>query len=163
MKKYFEYLLSDETDGIVLEDYEERKRIINALENEVDSNVLGKIRHFQPQIGCLNACSICSKHARSNVAWWNIKRQRNVIAAIKHVALKFRKEKPYISWDRDNHRSGVIFSYLDNDIGNYYYLNEFIQLMYAELGVSTRISTVGYSRHNELLNEMHKKINDNDN
>ena len=163
MEKFFEYLLSDENQGISLHELEERKLLVNELEKIIGGKSLGKIRHFQPQIGCLNACSICSKHARANVAWWNDKRQRNVIAAIKHVALKYRNEKPYISWDRENHRSGVIFSYLDNDIGNYYYLNEFINLMYDELGVGTRISTVGYSRYNEYLNEMHRKINEADN
>lgn len=159
MQKYFEYLLSDEKDGISLEDYEERKLIIDELESEVDGDVLSKIRHFQPQIGCLNACSICSKRASSNVFWWGINRQRNVIAAIKHIALKYRNDLPYIAWNRVNHRNGVVFSYLDNDIGNYYYLNEFIHLMYEELGVTTRISTVGYSRHNEMLNQMHMNIN----
>lgn len=163
MKKYFEYLLSDEKGGISSSDFEERKLIIKELEGQIDGDILSKIRHFQPQIGCLNACSICSKRASSNVAWWDRNRQRNVIAAIKHIALTYRTELPYISWDRVNHRSGVIFSYLDNDIGNYYYLYEFIHLMYEELGVTTRISTVGYSRHNERLNQMHKKINEQDN
>ncbi len=163
MNKYFEYLLSDEMNGISSADYEERKLIVEELESEVDGNILSKIRHFQPQIGCLNACSICSKRASSNISWWNTNRLRNVIAAIKHIALKYRSELPYISWDRTNHRSGVVFSYLDNDIGNYYYLNEFIHLMYEELGVTTRISTVGYSRHNELLNQMHSDINKGEN
>ena len=38
-------------------------------------------------------------------------------------------------------------------------LDTFIKLAYQELGVVTRISTVGYSRHNSKLNEVHRKIN----
>ncbi len=52
---------------------------------------------------------------------------------------------------------------MDNDVGNYYYLDKFVKLAYLELGVRTRISTVGYSRHNDVLNKMHKIISKNSN
>lgn len=150
-------LLSDEK-SISNEDYEERKVLIYELE-KMPIEMFAKMRHFQPQIGCLNACRICSKFARANVSGWNEKRIRNVIAAIKCVVSKYRNCKPYIVWDREEHRNGVIFSYLDNDIGNYSYLYEFIKIAYEELGVKTRISTVGFSRHNEYMVKMHERIN----
>lgn len=152
-----DFLLSDETN-IDLKDFKEREKVYNFIKG-MPMEFFSKMRHFQPQIGCLNACKICSKYASTNTSFWTIRRQRNIIAALKRASLKYRKEKPYIVWDRAEHRSGVIFSYLDNDIGNYYYLDSFIQLCYDELGVQTRISTVGYSRYNNSLNEMHKRIN----
>lgn len=152
-----ELLLSDEK-CINNEDLSERKYLVKRFLN-FPTEFFSKLRHFQPQIGCLNACSICSKYAGCNVSYWNERRIRNVIAALKYSSP--RKDKPSIVWDRDNHISGVIFSYLDNDVGNYYYLDRFIELAYLELGVKTRISTVGYSRHNTVLNKMHKYISEN--
>jgi len=150
-------LLSDEK--IISEnDYNERKVLKDEF-LKLPVEFFSKLRHFQPQIGCLNSCSICSKYASCNVEFWNQNRIRNVIAALKYSTSS--NEKPLIVWDRDNHISGVIFSYLDNDVGNYYYLNDFVKIAYNELGVRTRISTVGYSRYNNKLNEMHKIISEN--
>ena len=156
-----DFLLSDETT-ISIEDFEERKKIYNYL-SQLPIDFFSKLRHLQPQIGCLNACKICSKNANCRMSFWSKKRQRNVIAALKFSALNYRKEYPLICWDRSNHRNGVVFSYLDNDIGNYYYLDSFIKILFNELGVVTRISTVGYSRYNEYLNRMHRRINRKDN
>lgn len=150
-------LLSDE-QNISNQDYEERKTLIYELE-KMPVEMFAKMRHFQPQIGCLNACRICSKFAKANIAGWDEKRIRNIIAAIKCVVSKHRNCKPYIAWDREEHRTGVVFSYLDNDIGNYFYLYEFIKIVYEELGVKTRISTVGFSRHNDNIVKMHERIN----
>ena len=63
-----------------------------------------------------------------------------------------------LAWDRKEHRVGVIFPYLNNDIAAYPYLDEYLDLCYKELGVRTRISTVGFSRFNETLNRVHKNI-----
>lgn len=112
-------------------------------------------------MGCLNACKICSKFASTTTEYWTENRQRNVIAALKYSTPQKDDKTSLIVWDRNEHRSGVVFSYLDNDIGNYFYLDRFIEIAHRELGVATRISTVGYSRFNEHLNKMHKNINDN--
>lgn len=156
MKK--EYLLCDEK-SISNADYVERKKIVSEFQR-LPEDFFSKLRHFQPQIGCLNACAICSKYASKNMNYWTESRIRNVIAAIKYSTPA--KQLPLIVWERENHRNGVIFSYLDNDVGNYYYLNKFIEIAYNELGVKTRISTVGYSRHNKELNRMHQSISKKD-
>ncbi len=156
--KYYDFLLSDEVNGIDYNSYIERKTIVDELA-AFPVELLSKLRHFQPQIGCLNACKICSKHASTVTEYWDTTRIRNVIAALKFLGMQHVKEKPYIVWDRKEHRNGVIFSYLDNDVGNYYYLKDFIALAYNELGVKTRISTVGYSRYNSEIANMHKEIN----
>lgn len=152
-----EYLLTDEKE-ISEVDYLERNALIDQFK-QMPVDFFSKLRHFQPQIGCLNACSICSKHASTNMNYWTEKRIRNVISALKYSTP--RTEKPLIVWDRDNHRSGVIFSYLDNDVSTYKYFNKFIELAYEELGVKTRISTVGFSRHNVELCNMHRIISQN--
>ncbi len=150
-------LLSDETE-ISLEDYNERIVIINEFK-KMPVEFFSKMRHLQPQIGCLNLCSICSKFASSTISYWNENRIRNIVFGLKYVSMSFRNKKPYIVWDREEHRNGVIFSYLDNDVGNYYYLDKFIKIVYDELGVKTRISTVGFSRYNEKIKQIHMKIN----
>lgn len=152
---YREFLLTDELE-ITYEDYIERKKLINIFKT-MPNDFFAKLRHFQPQIGCLNACSICSKHASTNVSEWNKSRIRNVIAALKFSTPA--TEFPLIVWERKNHRNGVIFSYLDNDVGIYINLDTFIKVAYEQLGVKTRISTVGFSRYNDTLNETHKNIN----
>ena len=83
---------------------------------------------------------------------------RNIIAAIKYTAKKFTYDDILLAWERNEHRVGIIYPYLNNDIGCYYYLDKYIELCYKNLGVKTRISTIGYSRHNERLNNMHKRI-----
>lgn len=151
------FLLTDET-SISEKDMCERKKLYEEF-CDMPEDFFAKMRHFQPQVGCLNCCRICSKFANANVEFWNESRIRNVISALKLASIKYRLEKPYIVYDRKEHRNGVIFSYLDNDVGNYFYLDKFIKLAYNELGVVTRISTVGFSRHNTILTEMHKRIN----
>lgn len=154
---YKDLLLSDES-SLSNKDYIERKKLIEEF-SKMPVEFFSKLRHFQPQIGCLNACKICSKFAGTTTEYWTESRQRNVIAALKYSVPKRKDDLPLIVWDRNEHRTGVIFSYLDNDIGNYFYLDKFIELAYRELGVVTRISTVGYSRLNDVLNKMHQRIN----
>ncbi len=151
------YLLSDEVQ-ITDEDYQIRKDLTDEF-LKLPIDFLSKMRHFQPQIGCPNMCSFCSKFSHKRIEYWNDKTLRNVIASLKYTAFHYRREKPLLVWDRNEHRTGVVFPYLDNDIGNYYYLDEYIYLMYKELGVKTRISTVSYSHFNRSLNLMHERIN----
>lgn len=151
------YLLTDEVK-LCKQDYDEREKLIKEFK-EMPEEFFSKMRHFQPQIGCLNACEICSKTANTRVEFWEERRIRNIIAALKYASPQAKKNYSLITYDRYEHRNGVIFPYLDNDIGNYPYLDLFIRLAFKELGVTTRISTVSYSRYNEELNDMHKKIN----
>jgi len=154
------YLLSFEKE-ISNEDLEIRKELCNVF-STLPVDFLSKMRHLQPQIGCFNNCSFCSKSAICKNEYWSEKSLKNVIAAIKHTSQKFTKDEILLAWDRHEHRVGVIFPYIDNDIASYKYLDKFLELCYKELGVRTRISTVGFSRHNKELNDMHKRIFEND-
>lgn len=151
------FLLSDEV-GITKEDFNERKFLVSEF-SKMPEEFFAKIRHFQPQVGCLNACAFCSKYAGNRIEYWDVRRIRNIVAALKYSSPQVEVGISKITYDRNEHRNNVIFPYLDNDIGNYSYLDEFIKLCFTELGVKTRVSTVGYSRYNEELNNMHKRIN----
>lgn len=153
------FLLSDECE-ISENDYLERKQLITVF-SSMPEEFFSKLRHLQPQVGCLNACKICSKFADCRVEFWSESRLRNIIAALKYSSPQRKSGMCAITYDRKEHRNSVIFPYLDNDVGNYPYLDKFITLLKRELGVTTRISSVSFSRHNEELNDMHKKISQN--
>lgn len=151
-----EFLLSDEKK-ISNSDLEIRKKLYDEF-CELPVTFLSKMRHFQPQIGCFNNCSFCSKFSICKSEFWSLDSLRNIISALKYTARKYTKDDVLLAWDRQEHRVGVIFPYLNNDIALYPYLDKFVDLSYKELGVRTRISTVGFSRFNERLNEVHKKV-----
>ncbi len=150
------FLLNDETN-ISNDDYKIRKQLYNEFQM-LPPDFLARMRHFQPQIGCFNNCSFCSKFSVCQSEYWGVSAIRNVISAVKYTALNYVHDEPLLAWSRVEHRLGVNFPYLDNDIGSYPYLDKFIELCYKELGVKTRISTVGFSRHYSKLNAMHQFI-----
>ncbi len=150
------YLLSDET-SITEEDLKIRRQLYYKF-MELPKEFVSKMRHLQPQIGCFNNCGFCSKFSVCKSEYWNEASLRNVISAIKRTSLNYTDGDLLVAWDRKEHRVGVLFPYLNNDVGSYLYLDKYVDLCYKELGARTRISTVGYSRHNKELNEMHKRI-----
>ena len=151
-----EFLLSDEK-SISKSDYEIRKKLYDEF-MKLPETFVSKMRHLQPQIGCFNRCSFCSKFSVCKSEYWNLDSLRNIICALKYTSRNYTNDDVLLAWDRKEHRVGVIFPYLNNDIAAYPYLEEFLDLCYKELGVRTRLSTVGFSRHNEVLNKVHKNI-----
>ena len=151
-----EFLLRDELE-ISESDLEIRKKLYDVF-MDLPENFVSKMRHLQPQVGCFNNCSFCSKFSICRSEYWTKRSLRNIISALKYTASNYTSDDLLLAWDRKEHRIGVIFPYLNNDIAAYPYLYEFIDLCYKELGVRTRISTVGFSRHNKELNDMHKRI-----
>lgn len=150
------YLLSDETT--LSEDDLRIRRQLYYKFMELPREFVSKMRHLQPQIGCFNNCGFCSKFSVCKSEYWNEASLRNVISALKRTALNYTDGDLLVAWDRKEHRIGVLFPYLNNDVGSYLFLDKYVDLCYKELGARTRISTVGYSRHNIELNEMHKRI-----
>ncbi len=150
------FLLSDEKE-ISFKDYEIRKKLYQEFMNLPESFV-SKMRHFLPQIGCFNNCSFCSKFSVCKSEYWKRNTLRNIVSALKYTAINYTKDDLLLAWDRKEHRVGVVFPYLNNDIAAYPYLEDFIDLCYKELGVRTRISTVGFSRFNKVLNKVHQNI-----
>lgn len=150
------FLLSDERK-ITKEDFEIRKKLYDEF-MDLPESFLSKMRHLQPQVGCFNNCGFCSKFSVCKSEYWSLPALRNVIAALRYAAKKYTEDDVLLAWDRREHRIGVVFPYLNNDICAYPYLDYYIDLCYRELGTRTRISTVGFSRHNKVLNDMHKRI-----
>ena len=151
-----DFLLSDEIT-VTPEDLEIRKKLYNEFMNLPESFV-SKMRHLQPQIGCFNNCSFCAKFSVCKSEYWSLQSLRNIVCALKYTSRNYTSDDVLLAWDRREHRIGVIFPYLNNDISAYPYLDQYISLCYRELGTRTRISTVGFSRHNKELNEMHRRI-----
>ncbi len=151
-----DFLLSDEKE-VSQEDYEIRNKLYTEF-MELPENFVSKMRHLQPQVGCFNNCSFCSKFSVCKSEYWSLQSLRNIICALKYTSRNYTNDDVLLAWDRREHRIGVVFPYLNNDIAAYPYLDQFISLCYRELGTRTRISTVGFSRHNKVLNDMHKRI-----
>ena len=150
------FLLDDET-SISEQDLKIREMLYKEFE-DLPIDFTSKMRHFQPQVGCFNNCGFCSKFSVCKCEYWNEETIRNVISPLKMIAKNYTSGDILLAWNRPEHRIGVNFPYLDNDIGNYLYLDKFIELCYKELGIRTRLSTVGFSRHNKRLNEIHNNI-----
>jgi hypothetical protein len=166
-------------DAVSPEDRRARELIAGDLRG-LPRDALLSLRHFQAQIGCLNRCGFCSQGAGTTL--WQLSRNAlaNLIAAIKMVALEYAVQEGrvgegplnaagtfsdsfempasgLIASDR-NDRPGVIYCYLDNDPSAYPSLDALIDWLHADLGVKTRIATVGYSRLNTELQQMHERI-----
>lgn len=171
------------------EDLEFRLSLVEAFRS-VPKEAIVNLRHLLPQAGCLNRCSFCSQSASPTVYQLTERALKNLFAAIKTVSLEVASryitssKQPYlvgnalssegvflpqfqmpkfglVGYSRTNHRPGVIFPYLDNDIASYPFLLQYMKYMREDLGVKVRLSTVGYSRRNGQLQEMHKRINEN--
>ena len=150
------FLLSDEKE-ISQEDFDIRNQLYNEFMN-LPVSFVSKMRHLQPQVGCFNNCGFCSKFSVCRSEYWPLSSLRNIIGALKYTSRNYTKDDLLLAWDRKEHRVGVVFPYLNNDIAAYPHLDQFIDLCYKELGVRTRLSTVGFSRYNEVLNRVHKNI-----
>lgn len=149
---------------------------------KLPADALANIRHFQTQVGCLNRCGFCSQGAGKTL--WNMPRQAlaNLVSALKTVCLEHAMSRGLVvdSPLDGNHvfsadfvmpafgllgeqrkdRPGVIYAYLDNDPAAYPHLDDMIKWLHEDLGVKVRIATVGYSRHNLVIQQMHERISE---
>lgn len=167
--------------NVSAQDRSQREELVRQL-RALPADALPNVRHFQTQVGCLNRCGFCSQHAGTTI--WNMPRQAlaNLIAALKTVTLEHAMASGQVGPDPLNadgvfadgfimpragllgasrrDRPGVLYCYLDNDPAAYPYLDHMIQWLWQDLGVRVRIATVGYSRRNAMLDEMHRRIAD---
>ncbi|AIB42913.1 hypothetical protein PD374_17925 [Pseudomonas sp. WCS374] len=167
---------------ISVEDLGIRIDLVREL-RKLPTDALSNIRHFQTQVGCLNRCGFCSQGAGKTL--WNMPRQAlaNLISALKTVCLEHALSRCLIAGnpldgnhvfsnefvmpalgllgDQRKDRPGVIYCYLDNDPAAYPNLDDMIQWLHQDLGVKVRIATVGYSRRNIMIQQMHERISEN--
>ncbi len=136
----------------------ERMQIRNQLLEElrkISNKALLDLQYFQPEVGCLNQCRFCSQEAGTTKWMLSKESLEDLIAAI---SLRLKESSIELAYGRINHRQGVIFPYFDNDVMSYPYLYDYIRLIKENLKCKVRIATVGYSRHNHELTQMHEKI-----
>ncbi len=131
-----------------------RQELSQALIATVPIEALDNTQILQPAIGCINRCNFCSQLAGATTREMSAETLRTVIGGIRGALLNH--ERSMIGRER-LHKPGVIFPYLDNDIGSYPHLNDLI-VGVDSLGGRTRISTVSWSRHNDGLQAMHENI-----
>jgi hypothetical protein len=166
-------------DAVLAEDRYQRAALAGRF-RRLPTEALSLLRHVQPQIGCPNLCSFCSQGAGTTM--WHLSRPglANVISAIKTVALEtavrdgrvcaepltqsgvfadnFTMPQLGLIGHARGDKPGVIYPYLDNDPAIYPYLDDYIAWMANDLGVKTRISSVGFSRRNDSFLKMHARI-----
>jgi hypothetical protein len=113
-----------------------------------------RLQYLAPATGCFNRCAFCSQHAGREVWQLTAAGLADVVHAIAAVAAERNLQ---LAGGRA-HRPGVLFPYLDNDIGSYPYLDALCGLARDVLHVKLRISTVGYSSRSPHLAAMHQRI-----
>ncbi|MGV9322540.1 hypothetical protein [Streptomyces sp. NPDC003660] len=115
-----------------------------------------RVQYLAPQVGCFQGCAMCSQGAGRDTWGLTEEGMSGLFTAIAQVAA----ERGLTLASGRIHRPGVLFPYLDNDIGSYPHLDLYAQLARDVLGVKLRVSTVGYSRHSAPLTGMHQHLVD---
>lgn len=143
-------------DGEVLdaEEVERRRAFGGQVLSLIPREALARLQILQPAIGCLNRCNFCSQVAGPVTRELGASSLRTIMGGLRGAMHAMGIER--VGSERQ-HKDGVIFPYLDNDIGSYPHLVDYLIGM-RSLGGSTRISTVGWSRHNSELQAMHETI-----
>jgi hypothetical protein len=150
-------LLPNEEPGALLEEHRRRRILLYQQLRKVPPEAFAKLQYLQPQIGCFNRCAFCSQHAGTDV--WQLTRNglRDLMAAIRMVVAETSPGRIAIGGERV-HKPSVIFPYVDNDIGSYAHLDEYIELVHRLFAGKVRITTVGFSENNASLVTMHRRI-----
>lgn len=134
---------------------ERRRRLAEQL-MALPRELAGRLQYLQPQVGCYNACAFCSQEAGRDVWQLPPSALRDILAALR--ATLDTDDQRLVGYARTAHRPGTVFPYLDNDIGSYPHLDEYVRLVADNLGCRTRLTTVGVSASNEALTSMHARI-----
>lgn len=109
---------------------------------------------WQPAVGCLNSCSFCSQEAGTELRMIDGASVRTIAGAFRYAVHYW--SMPFITHHR-KYKPGIIFPYLDNDIGSYPYLIDYLAAA-ESLNLKVRTSTIGWSRKNVMLNAMHESV-----
>ncbi|MFD5081699.1 hypothetical protein ACFWOG_03545 [Kitasatospora sp. NPDC058406] len=120
----------------------------------VPDDALTRLQYLAAEVGCVNKCAMCSQAAGSDL--WRFT-PRGLAQLMTALADEAAARGVRIAQGRI-HRPGVLFPYLDNDIGSYPYLDTYAELARDVLGVKIRMSSVGFSAKNTALTQMHRRI-----
>jgi 8-oxo-dGTP pyrophosphatase MutT (NUDIX family) len=117
------------------------------------------LQYLQTQVGCPNICAMCSQGASKTITAMTRKGLHDLLDAMKTVIdQRFPSGFPVLGRGREEHKPGVIFPYLDTDVGSDRNLFDLIKQLHTRFGSKMRIASVGYSRHNAELQAMHERI-----
>ncbi|MFJ6984698.1 MULTISPECIES: hypothetical protein [unclassified Streptomyces] len=113
-----------------------------------------RLQFLSPATGCFNQCAMCSQAAGRDV--WQLTRRGldEVARALAGVAA----ERGLTIGGGRGHRPGVLFPYLDNDVGSYPHLDTYAALARDVLRVRLRFCTVGWSERSDRLSAMHRRL-----
>lgn len=136
-------------DEIVL-----RRQIGSRVLDAVPSEAISRLQLLQPAIGCLNRCNFCAQDAAPVTRELDMDSLRAIFGGLRGAMHAMGVER---AGEERSHKDGVIFPFLDNDIASYPHLPDYL-VGVRSLGASTRLVTVGWSRHNTQLQAMHEQI-----
>jgi hypothetical protein len=122
-----------------------RREIAQQLCAFAGAGFLDFLEYLQPQVGCVNSCSMCSQHASTRVTQLTLPGQRRLLGALSLCVDRREPGAPLIGRARLAHKAGVIFPYLDNDILSYPRLSAFCATLAADFNVAVRLTTVGFN------------------
>ena len=131
-----------------------RRQVLADQFRQLPDEAFTRLQYLAPATGCFNRCAFCSQHAGREVWQLTAAGLADVAYAIAAVAA----ERGLRLAGGRVHRPGVLFPYLDNDIGSYPHLDALCGLARDVLHVKLRISTVGYSSRSPHLAAMHHRI-----
>jgi hypothetical protein len=121
---------------------------------QLPNEAFTRLQYLAPATGCFNRCAFCSQHAGREV--WQL--TADGLTDVAHAIATVAAERGLRLAGGRAHRPGVLFPYLDNDIGSYPSLDILCGLARDVLHVKLRISTVGYSSRSPHLAAMHQRI-----
>ncbi len=139
-----------------LPEEETRKRLVlgRRMVERLPRDVFENLSVWQPSVGCLNRCSFCSQEAGIQLRMMDGASVRTLGGAFRYAMHVMNI--PAISCGK-RYKPRVLFPYLDNDVGSYPYLPDFLAAV-DSLGCRVRTSTIGWSRRNDRLNRMHETV-----
>ena len=115
------------------------------------------MQYFSLAAGCPEVCAMCSMGAPSHMTRMLPDASEDLIAGIATVASERNQQNPYVAMQR-KFKPGHILLFNDDDPALHPHTAEVIEQIYGKLHVPVSISTVGYSRRNKTLQNMHEII-----
>lgn len=130
------------------------------------------LRELLPQEGCFNQCQFCSQNAPAHIyqitdhgleILFNALKMASGYVLENHPSQgdKFTEKNGEILGKGRRFKKDLMYPYLSNDIFQYEHLESYLKLGHETLGLRFAVSTVGYSRTNMPLQQMHERINRN--
>lgn len=125
-----------------------------SLTEVIFTRLLTSLNYVLPDVGCPNGCGHCSVSASANTTSIDVRSVRNVFAGIK-AAADTNPEHPTVA----GLHKGRLHAYFDNDPGAFYPgIADYVEISHRELGVRTRLTSTGWSRHDPEMQAAHDRI-----